>query len=141
AELLDRFHRAVDRDPRHHLRMGEMAPRPAHFPEALVGLAPDLFQVLEQRALHVPGGLVGGDAELARLVERIHQLAVDVELQLRRRGIADAQRRRALPAAAFPTPPAAAPGGRGSEALPLPGTRPSPATPYMICIWLGAPAT
>ena len=34
----------------------------------------------------------------ARLVERVHHLAVDVELQLLRRGVADAHRARALEA-------------------------------------------
>ena len=37
-----------------------------------------------------------GEAALARLVERVHHLAVDVELQLRRGGVADAHRLRAL---------------------------------------------
>src|SRR5439155_26851938 len=37
AEALDRLHAAVEGDPRHHLRVREMAPRAADLPDALVG--------------------------------------------------------------------------------------------------------
>ena len=55
--------------------------------------------------------VVAREAALARLVERVHHLAVDVELQLRRGGVADAHRLRALVARrarAAPTPAGAA---------------------------------
>ena len=35
---------AVERDPRHHLRVGEVATRAAHLPDPLVGLAPDVLE-------------------------------------------------------------------------------------------------
>ena len=44
---------AVERDPRHHLRMGEVSRAPAHFPNALVGLAPNQLQVLEDHAADI----------------------------------------------------------------------------------------
>src|SRR3954464_1025201 len=40
AELLDRLDGSVRRDPGHHLRVGEVAPRAAHLPQAFVRLAP-----------------------------------------------------------------------------------------------------
>ena len=50
-EPLDRLDRAVERDPGHHLRVGEVPARAAHLPDALVGLVPGRLEELEQRAL------------------------------------------------------------------------------------------
>ena len=50
----------------------------------------------EEGALHVPRRLVAWHAVLAALVHRVHQLAVDVELQLARGGVADPHRARVL---------------------------------------------
>ena len=46
--------RAVERHPRHHLGVSEVAPRPAHLPDALVGLLPVRFQEFEQGPLDPP---------------------------------------------------------------------------------------
>ena len=67
-----------------------MAGRSARFPDAAVGLVPDFRDVLQQGALHVPAGLRDGEASHARLLEGIHQLAIDVELELLVGGVADA---------------------------------------------------
>src|SRR6185312_7591081 len=45
AELLNKFHGAVESDPDHDLGMGEMLARPAYFPQAFVGLAPDALEM------------------------------------------------------------------------------------------------
>src|SRR5262249_60175878 len=78
----DHLHRAVEGHPRHHFGIGEVARRSPHLPDARVRLHPRLFQVLEQRLLKTPGHVVAREARLARLVERIDDLAVDVELKL-----------------------------------------------------------
>src|SRR5438067_881396 len=38
--------RAIERDPAHDLRIGELLPARAHLPDALVGLAPALFHIV-----------------------------------------------------------------------------------------------
>jgi hypothetical protein len=60
-------------------------------------------------------------------VERVHALAVEIELELAVRGVADADRSAAL------VPPSH--GSSYSE------SRRSPVTPYMICACEGMPAT
>jgi len=45
AELLHRLHRAIERHPGHHLRISEVAARPAHLPDPFVGLPPDLLEM------------------------------------------------------------------------------------------------
>src|SRR6185369_7009170 len=94
--LLDRFYAPVERDPAHHLRVREVAPRPAHFPQSLIGVLPAGLEVLQEGALQVPRGILARDSLPARLVQRIQDLAVHVELQLARSGIAYAHRRGAF---------------------------------------------
>ena len=64
----------------------------AHLPDALVRLVPDLRQMRDQRPLNVPARVRPRQAEVHLLIQRIHQFAIDVELQLRARGVADAHR-------------------------------------------------
>ena len=45
---------AVERDPGHHLRVGEVAARPAHLPDPLVGLVPAPLEVQRADALERP---------------------------------------------------------------------------------------
>ena len=61
-ELLDRAHRAVDRHPRHHFRVGELPPIAAHLPDAFVGLFPAAFEEVHQLELHGPRVLIEGHA-------------------------------------------------------------------------------
>ena len=96
AELLDRLDGAVERHPRHHLRVGEVAPRPAYLPDPLVRLAPAPLEVREQHALQRPGLVVGRDVAPPGLVEGVHHLAVDVELELVAGAVADPDRLRPL---------------------------------------------
>src|ERR1700738_5388027 len=76
--------------------MRELLARSADLPDALVGLLPDRLQAIDQRPLQLPGFLLRPEADPAREVHRVHHLAVDVELQLARGGVADADRPRAL---------------------------------------------
>src|SRR5205823_10790964 len=55
AEPLDRLDAAIERDPGHHLRMGEVAPWAAHLPDSLVGFLPRVLEKAEQATLQRPG--------------------------------------------------------------------------------------
>ena len=54
----------------------------AHLPDALVRLLPDLFQMQHQRPLQLPAFRRGHQAERGFLIDRVDQLAIDIELQL-----------------------------------------------------------
>ncbi len=73
-----------------------MPPRPAHLPDPLVGLAPAGLQPVEDAAREAPRVVGGCQTLTPRLVERVDDLAVDVELALVGRAVADADRLRAL---------------------------------------------
>ena len=51
---------AIERDPSHDLRIGEMLRRPAHFPNALIGLCQIFFEMFEEfeLAMSQPESLV-----------------------------------------------------------------------------------
>src|SRR5690348_2880640 len=91
-ELLGALHDPVDGYPRHDFGVCEMLRRAARFPDPLIRLLPDLLELFHQRALEGPGlGALGNVAE-ARLVKRVHDFTVDVELELLVRRVADADR-------------------------------------------------
>src|SRR5436309_2753096 len=90
AAPLQDLDRAVEGYPRHDFRMGKVLPRPAHLPDALVRLIPNPGEVLEQDRPHRVPVFVGGQAVALSMVERVENLAVDVELDLIYRGVADA---------------------------------------------------
>src|SRR5690242_291034 len=96
AEHLDALDRAVNRDPGHDLRVGELATAAAYLPQSLVGLAPYFFEMLRQRPLHVPRRVIACEAALAALMQRVHDFAVNVELQLDGSGVADSHGSRRL---------------------------------------------
>src|SRR4029453_9919805 len=89
-ELLRRAHGAVEPHPRHHLRVREVPAPAAHLPDAFVRLLPDLGEVLEERSLQRPAGVAAREARATRLMEGVGHFAVHVELELRRREVADA---------------------------------------------------
>src|SRR5690349_25140561 len=76
--------RAVERDPAHHLRLGEVPLLASHLPDPRVGLSRDLADVVGhpgQPAADVAvDPMTGGGVEPCGL----EQLAVGVELPLRR---------------------------------------------------------
>ena len=82
SKFLERADGAVERDPSHDLGMGELLAFAAHLPDSFVRLSPDLFEVGTEGGLHRPTLGLSGDPVLARDVERVEQLAVDVDLQL-----------------------------------------------------------
>ena len=87
---------AVERHPGHHFGMDEMLRRAPDFPDAFVGLAPDFFQMLRKSLADLAAAWRGRQAALARLGHHIGQFAINIELQLLRRAIADAHRTRIL---------------------------------------------
>ena len=87
--------RAIDRHPAHHARVEELLPPAAHLPDALVGLAPVLAHPVDQPDDVHPRVVRDRRAVLVVQVHRVHQLAVDVELEVRVGGVADAHRARA----------------------------------------------
>src|SRR5690606_27526444 len=72
----------------------EVPPLRSYLPEALVGLIPDAFKMDEQLALEGPRILIRREAAEPGMMQRIHDLAENVELKLLVRGIPDAHRRR-----------------------------------------------
>ena len=87
--------RALDRDPAHQPRVRVVPAAAARLPDALVRLVPVLDQPLEVAGELDPAVVVDGQPVLVAEVDGVHQLAVDVELQLGRRPVADPHRRRA----------------------------------------------
>ena len=69
-----------------------LAPAP-HLPDALVFSLPVLAHVVEQPAEMLPQLVGNRPAVLVREVHRVHELAVDVELELFVRRVADPDRR------------------------------------------------
>jgi len=55
VETLRITHRAIKGDPRHDLRMGEMAAPTPYFPDSIVRLLPNPLQILDQLLLLRPG--------------------------------------------------------------------------------------
>ena len=85
----------VERDPALELRIDEVLPAAADLPDPLVGPVPVVDQPVHHPADRLPE--VVGDAVgvLVEEVDRVHHLAVDVQLELVGRGVADADRLRA----------------------------------------------
>ena len=130
SKLLDRLHCPVQGHPAHDLGVGEVAPWPAHLPDALVRLGPRGLEPLHEVRQHAPG--VAGAAaepELHPGEGSVHQLAIDVELELLGGGVADPDRSRTLVAGKpgqleLGEPPLAADAVDGAEVVRAPGHAP-----------------
>ena len=80
---------AVEGDPGHDLGVGEVPARTAHLPDAVVGLLPDLLEVLHHRRQQIAAAARGHRpvcmprrAGLHRGAAGVEHLAEDVELEL-----------------------------------------------------------
>jgi hypothetical protein len=82
--------RPVERGPDHQLGVGEVPPVGADLPDPLVRLVPGGARLVGHRLQELP--VLGGEVVAVedQLVRRLQQLAVDVELALRRGAVADA---------------------------------------------------
>ena len=91
-------YRAVERDPRHYLRMYKVPKRSAHLPDAVVGLTPDLLEPFQQNEAdaarrHAMSKFIRRPLFMGEgLIERIKNFAEDIELELFRSSITDAHR-------------------------------------------------
>src|SRR5258707_14098007 len=72
--------------------MDEVPPRTEDLPQALVGLVPAALDEVHQSAGDGPGVVVGRHPQLTGPVEAVEHLAVDVELELAGRVVADPHR-------------------------------------------------
>ena len=72
-----------------------MAARPANFPDAFIRLLPVRLQEVEQSDLYSPGCRLRFQASGSRQVQRVHDFAVDIELELLRCRVAHSHRNRA----------------------------------------------
>jgi hypothetical protein len=78
--------------------VGEVAPGAANLPDPFVRFAPALLEQSEHVPAELPGRKRGAHVFLARLIERVRHLAVDIELLLRGGRVADPYRLRVLEA-------------------------------------------
>ena len=85
----------VERHPAHQAPGQEGPALAAYFPDALVGLLPVVADPVEGAGHTPPGVDAGWNAVLHGEVGSVDEFAVDVELQLARRGVADADGTRA----------------------------------------------
>ena len=92
--LLRELGGAVEGHPAHQLRLGEVRRLGAHLPDPGVGPAPQPADLVRDLAQPAAGLAVEPPAARRVAVRGLEQLAVDVELQLRRGGIADPDRPR-----------------------------------------------
>src|SRR5882724_8491037 len=93
-EFLRRTHHAVKGDPGHDLGMGEMSAPATDLPDSIVRLLPYRLKMRDERAFQRPARFFRGEAGLAGDIEGVQHLAVNVELNLPRRPVADAHGRR-----------------------------------------------
>src|SRR4029078_5961671 len=89
AERLGALDAAVEGDPGHYRRRNIVPACAAALPDAMIGLVPYFGKMLEYRAFYCPGASIQFELGGSPLMECVDQFAVDVELQLRMRGIAD----------------------------------------------------
>src|SRR6516164_10493711 len=90
AEFLDIANAPVEGKPAHDLGISEMAARAAHLPKPFIGLLPDRFEMFQKFALERPIDMIADEPARPALIERVEHFAVNIELQLRGRRIADA---------------------------------------------------
>src|SRR5262249_32813108 len=95
-ETLGITYRAIQSNPCHDLGKGKVATTASHFPNSIVRLLPDLFQMLDQRPLLWPGRLDGSKSILSCMIDGVHEFAVHVELELNGSRVANAHRRGTL---------------------------------------------
>src|SRR5262245_58394200 len=91
-ELQGRFDCAIKCYPCHDLGIGELARFTPDFPDAFVRLAPDILKIPEEHFLELPSSATRSKMRPPRCIEGIHELAIDIELELAMCGIANSYR-------------------------------------------------
>jgi hypothetical protein len=87
---------SIHRHPGHDLRMSEMLPGAADFPDSLIRVCPDAGDVISELALDGLRSCGRSEAGEARMMQRIRHFSVNVELVLAGGGISYANRARRL---------------------------------------------
>src|SRR5262249_35853778 len=90
AGTFDCLHRAIGTHPSHYLRVSKLAARATYLPNTLIGLMPLRFEEIHQQLLNAPGIFTCRHAMTYSHVERIADLAVNIELKLTMSGVAHA---------------------------------------------------
>ena len=88
-ESLDGLDGTVGGHPRHDLGVSELPPRPPHLPDPLIGVAPRSLEEVQEHLLQRPCVIVVREPGERSLVEGVGNLAVDVQLELVGRRVAD----------------------------------------------------
>src|SRR5829696_2737647 len=86
---------SVQGDPAHELRVHEVPPSTSNLPDSLIFASPVVADPVDQPAQVSPQLVPDGVAVLVVEIDRVHQLAVDVQLQLVVGTVADPDRPRA----------------------------------------------
>ena len=73
-----------------------MPGRATALPDAVIGLVPLPGKMLQHRAFQFPAGVIHLELGHTPLMKGVDQFAIDIELKLRMRGVADPHRLRAL---------------------------------------------
>ena len=93
TRTFDRLDAAVESDPGHHLAVREVPLRAAHLPDAFVGPLPGGFHKFDQGPGVGPAIRVDLEPCRMRMVERVDDFSINVQLKLIRGGVADAHGR------------------------------------------------
>ena len=88
--LLGQAQAAVESDPAHELRVDEVLPLAAYLPDAFVLLIPVVAHPVDEVVQVRPEVVRDGCVVLVAEVDGVHELAVDIELQLVGGSVADA---------------------------------------------------
>ena len=95
-QLLGKQYGAVEGNPRHHFRIGELLRSAPYLPDSMIGMLPDFLKMVEQKRQHAEIVFIVPFHGVLRMKERIEHFAENIELQLRGCSVADAHRLRFL---------------------------------------------
>src|SRR5205823_5016180 len=96
AELFGALDRSIDGHPRHDFRICEMLRTTADLPHPLVRPLPDRGEMLHERLLQAPRIKAARQTGTPALMQGVHDLPENVELELRKCRVPDAHRFRGL---------------------------------------------
>src|SRR5271168_2744333 len=89
TKFLGGSHGSVKSDPSHDLGMRKMLTPTPHFPNSIVWLVPDSFEMFDQRAFKSPTRVVCSNASPSGHIQGIKDFSVHIELNLAGRCVTD----------------------------------------------------
>src|SRR5581483_1878492 len=90
------FYCAIHGHPRHHFRMCELLTFSLYFPYSLIGLHPNFLEMVYPLSFYGSASFRHTRCALSRLMHRVGNFAVDIQLELSGSRVADAYRFRVL---------------------------------------------